>query len=103
LTFGQSIWTNAITDANPSASNPYINDDVKNANITVSGIRRSAAVNAPTTATANLFKARGWRGVFDATRYFEFSLSAHPVIELISLIFHSIQLQMGLVQQLVLN
>jgi len=74
LGHGQSIWTNPITDTNPSSTNPYTNGDVKDPNITVSGIRRGpnvVAVNTP-----NQFVASGWNDTsINNTKYFEFTLS----------------------------
>ena len=42
--FAQNIWTNPITGVNPNISNPYTTGDLKNANITVSGIGRSPGI-----------------------------------------------------------
>jgi len=72
--FAQSIFTNAITDLNPSASNPYATGQVVDAGITATGIGRG-----PTTAAesaANRYAARGWNAAaFDTNKYFTFTLT----------------------------
>jgi hypothetical protein len=70
----ETIWSNPIIDANPSASNPFTNGDVKNANITVSGIGRGSGV-VPRT-TANRYDATGWNSAaIDTQDYYEFILT----------------------------
>jgi hypothetical protein len=54
----QSIWTNPITDANPSASNPFVLGDVFDPNITVSGISRGPTINP--NAGGNRYNATAW-------------------------------------------
>jgi hypothetical protein len=73
-TLVQSIWSNPIVNANPSASNPYANGDVKNANITVSGIGRGSGI-VPRT-TVNRYDATGWNSSnIDLQDYYEFTLN----------------------------
>ncbi|WP_159691211.1 hypothetical protein, partial [Flavobacterium sp. 9R] len=91
LGYGQSIWTNPITDTNPSSANPYTNGDVKDPNITVSGIRRGpnvVAVNTP-----NQYVASGWNdAVINGAKYFEFTLSPQQgyKINFVSLVFDGV-------------
>ncbi|PAM95925.1 hypothetical protein B4N84_05080 [Flavobacterium sp. IR1] len=74
LTFGQSIWTNPITGTRPSNSNPYTTGDVKNPNISVSGIRRGSALNA--SNGDNRYNAIGWNNSsLNPNSYFEFTLT----------------------------
>ncbi|WP_198672940.1 DUF7507 domain-containing protein, partial [Algoriphagus litoralis] len=80
-TANQSIWSNAITDPNPSASNPFINGQVVDPNITVSGIRRSSGVSG--FSVANRYDATGWNsGSFDPNDYFEFTLTPNSSYKL---------------------
>ena len=80
--FGQtSIWTNPITGTNPNTSNPYTTGDVKNANITVSGIRRGSGILG--VNTNNSYNATGWSSnVLSATQYFEFTLTPNSCKEI---------------------
>ena len=73
--FGQSIWNNPITTNNPNTSNPYTTGDVRNANITVSGIGRGTGING---ANANgLYSASRWTNLtsVDTSDYFEFTIT----------------------------
>jgi hypothetical protein len=58
VTRAQSIWTNPITDPNPSASNPFVLGDVFDPNITVSGISRGPTINP--NAGGNRYNATAW-------------------------------------------
>ena len=73
-TFGQavSIWNNPITGTNPGVSNPYTTGDVKNANITVSGIGRGTSLSAD--ASTNSYDTSGWTTAasIDLNGYFNF-------------------------------
>jgi len=71
--FGQSIWTNSITDSNPSASNPFTAGQVVSANLTVSGIGRGTGITA--NAGSNRYNAANWATAFDANDYFTFTLT----------------------------
>ncbi|WJS95577.1 T9SS sorting signal type C domain-containing protein [Flavobacterium johnsoniae] len=76
--FGQSIWSNAITTNNPNLSNPYTTNDVKHANITVSGIGRGDGingVNANGVYTANNWTQSNLANSMNANDYFEFTLT----------------------------
>lgn len=75
ISFGQSsIWTNPITGTNPNTSNPYTTGDVKDANITVSGIGRGAG--AAGSNANNRYNANSWNTAnIDLTAYFEFTLT----------------------------
>ena len=78
----QSIWTNPITDANPSASNPYTNGQVVDPNITVSGLLRGSGIAA--AAAMNRYNADGWTtlAAVDGTDFFEFSIIANGTFSL---------------------
>jgi trimeric autotransporter adhesin len=68
------IWTNPITDSNPSDSNPYTTGDVKNSNVTVSGISRGSGITA--SSAGNRFSASGWNSTsLDANDYFQFTIT----------------------------
>lgn len=74
---GQSIFTNPITDSNPSAFNPYTIGQTVNANISVSGIGRGSGINA--NAGNGRYNAASWNtGSLDATAYFEFIITPNP-------------------------
>ena len=86
----QSIWTNPITDANPSAANPFTTGQTVDANITVSGIGRGAGATA--NAGGNRYNANSWNtGALDATAYFTFTLTPNPggFINLTSFVYTS--------------
>ena len=70
-----SIWTNPITGTNPSAANPYTTGDVKNANITVSGIGRGTLLSS--NNTNNIYDTSGWTisTLIDLNGYFNFTLT----------------------------
>jgi len=46
LSWGQSIFTNTVTDTDPSTSNPYTNGQTKDPNIIVTGIGRGSEITA---------------------------------------------------------
>ena len=72
-----SIWNNSITNTNPSAFNPYTDGDVKNSNITVSGIGRGNGIIA--RPTSNRYDATGWNSLsLDNEDYYEFTLQPNP-------------------------
>jgi trimeric autotransporter adhesin len=72
--WGQSIWTNPITATNPSTANPFTTGDVKDTNITVSGIGRGAGIAG--AAAGNRYNANSWNtAAIDLTAYFEFTLT----------------------------
>jgi len=69
-----SIFTNPITDANPSLANPFTAGQTVNSHITVSGIGRGSGIVG--TAATNRYNANTWNSaVFDATKYFEFTIT----------------------------
>ena len=71
---GQSIFKNDIIDTNPSSSNPYTNGQVKDPNITVSGIGRGTGLNG--NIGGNRYNARDWNtAAFDPNDYFEFTIT----------------------------
>lgn len=74
ISFGQSIFENPITGTNPNTSNPFVNGQLINPNITVTGIGRGSGI---TGSNANdRFSANGWNTVsFDSSKYFEFTLT----------------------------
>ncbi|NDI98744.1 T9SS sorting signal type C domain-containing protein [Flavobacterium sp. LaA7.5] len=74
VSWGQSIFTNSITDSNPSASNPYTSGQVVNANITASGIGRGSGIGA--NAGSGRYNANSWNtSSLDATAYFQFTIT----------------------------
>jgi len=70
-----SIWSNEITGTNPGLTSPYTAGDVKNANISVSGISRGSGITG--SAANNRYTATGWTtaSTADANDYFEFTLT----------------------------
>jgi hypothetical protein len=79
--WGQSIWDNPITAADPSLANPFTAGQTVNANITVSGISRGTGI-APSSAL-NRFSASGWNsGAFNANDYYEFTLTPNVGCEI---------------------
>ncbi|MCW3124842.1 MAG: hypothetical protein JWO03_500 [Bacteroidetes bacterium] len=74
LTVNTTIWTNPITDADPSTANPYTAGQTKDANIAVSGIGRTGAT---ASSAVNRYSATSWNtstGI-DLTTYFEFTIT----------------------------
>src|SRR4051812_11932975 len=75
-TFSQvtQLWTNPITAANPSSTNPYTNGDVKHANVTVSGISFAGVSAASGT---DLFNTTSWSGSGSIvlTTYFNWTIT----------------------------
>ena len=71
---GQSIFSNPITGANPSGTNPYTTGQLVDPNLTVSGIGRGNGVNASTVV--NAYAADNWNSpTLDANDYFEWVLT----------------------------
>jgi len=75
FSYGQSIWTNPIEDSSPSSSNPYTNGDVKDPNITVSGVGFGSGLTA--NAGSDRFNTKGWTNTAspDMDDYFTFTLT----------------------------
>lgn len=73
LVQAQSIWTNPITDSNPSASNPFTAGQTVAANLSVSGIGRGPGLNG--NAGSNRYNALPWSAALDANDYFYFTLT----------------------------
>lgn len=73
--WSQSIWTNPIDDSTPAVHNPYTIGDVKDANITVSGIGRGSGI--ADNAGTGRYNAKGWTNTtsIDADDYFTFTLT----------------------------
>lgn len=71
----QNIFINAISDANPSSTNPYVSGQLHDANITVSGISRGPGITP--NAGSNRFNAANWNtsATIDLNDYFEFTLT----------------------------
>ena len=84
-----SIFANTITDANPSATNPFTAGQTFNPNITVNGISRGTGLIA--SSASNRFSASDWtlNASPDANDYFEFSLTPNVgyKIDFSSLVF----------------
>ncbi|TLU84796.1 MAG: hypothetical protein FDX21_05655 [Chlorobium sp.] len=76
------LTQNAITDTNPSLSNPYTTGQVVAQNIIASGIGRGSGITS--NAGADRYSAKGWTlaAIPDGTDYFTFTLSANPGYEL---------------------
>lgn len=74
-TYSQSIWTNPINDSSPFNFNPYIIGDVKDANITVTGIGRGSGISG--NAGSGRYNAKGWTSAadIDSDDYFTFTLT----------------------------
>ncbi|MDW8853113.1 PKD-like domain-containing protein, partial [Flavobacterium sp. MMLR14_040] len=74
LTFGQSIWTNPLSANNINSNTTYTTGDVKDANITVSGISKGSGVTA---ATVNgVYTGTDWdSNSFNQNDYFQFTLT----------------------------
>lgn len=71
---GAVIWTNPITGTNPNTANPYSTGQTVAANLTVSGIGRSAGITG--TAANDRYNASSWDTVaIDLTAYFTFTLT----------------------------
>ena len=92
ITWGQSIFSNVITDANPSASNPYTNNQTFDGNLlSVSGIGRGTGINA--SAAVDRYNATAFTTAttIDLTDYFEFILTPKPgfKINFVSFVYNS--------------
>ncbi|MGK4567538.1 hypothetical protein [Flavobacterium sp. 3HN19-14] len=75
------IFVNQITATNPSALNPFTTGQIVDTNLTVSGIGRSAALTA--VSAADRYAASGFNTPsYDATRYFEFTITPNPGYEI---------------------
>lgn len=79
FSYGQTIFSNEITDTDPSDDNPYTNGQYVDPNITVSGIGRGSNI----TPVQNLFSndkyaAYNWSIVFHPDDYIEFVLTPNP-------------------------
>lgn len=72
--WGQILFSNDITDPNPSAYNPFTLGQTFDANINVSGIGRGSGIFAE--ASANRYNARSWNTMgIDLDAYFTFTLT----------------------------
>lgn len=84
----QSIFTNPITDSNPSAANPFTAGQTVNANITVSGIGRGTGISA--NAGSDRYNATGWAtAAIDLNDYFQWTLTPNSSYEIdfVSLVY----------------
>lgn len=84
----QAIFENPINGTSPNTFNPYINGQLVDANIVVSGIGRGAGINGNTAN--DRYNARDWfSGTLDANDYFEFSLAPKSgyQIDFLSLVY----------------
>jgi len=88
LSWGQSIWTNDINGNNPSDTNPFTDGDVKNANITVSGI---GMTGLQANAGNNAYNAKAFptSSTINTGSYFSFTLTPNTTyaINFASLVF----------------
>jgi hypothetical protein len=72
--FSQSIFTNYITGNNPSSINPFINGQIVNSNLSVSGIGFGSGLIA--NVGDDRYNLKAWStGAFSAIDYIEFSLT----------------------------
>jgi len=72
------LWKNDITGTNPNTANPFMNGDVVESHISVSGISRGSGISG---SNANhRYAANGWTtsGSRNSSDYFEFTLSPDP-------------------------
>ena len=85
--WSQSIWTNPITDSNPSAYDPFTLGQTVNANLTVSGIGRGAGIAA--NAGANRYNAKNFTTAMSLSNYFYWTLTPNSgyEIDFTSLVF----------------
>ncbi|WP_347923489.1 T9SS type A sorting domain-containing protein [Pontimicrobium sp. SW4] len=74
---GQTIFSNEITDTDPSTDNPYVNGQYVDPNITVSGIGRGPGLTRVQPARgANTYAAYNfWTNDLHTDDYFEFELT----------------------------
>jgi len=77
VTITPTLWANPITNSNPSSTSPYTTGDIRNPNVTVSGISFGSGLSANTAS--DRFNVRNFTtGGFDADDYFEFTIT--PVL-----------------------
>ena len=81
---GQTIFSNEITDTDPSADNPYINGQYVDPNITVSGIGRGPGLTrVQSQHGVNTYAAYNfWTNGFHVDDYFEFVLTPNSGYEI---------------------
>ncbi len=74
LSVTTTLWTNPITGTNPNTTNPYTTGDVKDANITVSGISRGTSIVG--TNANDRYNANTWNtSSLGPNGYFQFTLT----------------------------
>lgn len=72
--FAADIFSNTITDTNPSASNPFTSGQLVDDDITASGIGRGTGINASTAI--DRYSATSWNTVaLDTTAFFTWTLT----------------------------
>lgn len=72
--FAVNIFSNPITDSNPSTANPYTNGQTSDPNITVTGLGRGSGVTA--NSGSNRYNATSWNlGALDINDYFTWTLT----------------------------
>lgn len=81
MSFGQSIFSNAITDTNANTSNPYTIGQIVDPNISVSGIGRGSGLTG--VKSNDRYDAKSWSLLFDPTAYFEFTITPNTEKKLI--------------------
>ncbi|MBJ6367536.1 hypothetical protein [Snuella sedimenti] len=88
---GQSIYTNPITDTDPSNNNPYTTGETIDTNITGSGIGRGSGLNPPGVTTNDRYNARSWELLYNANDYFYITISPNACYEIdfTSFVFNS--------------
>ncbi|MCK0108107.1 T9SS type A sorting domain-containing protein [Flavobacteriaceae bacterium S0825] len=84
FSYGQTIFSNEITDTDPSADNPYTNGQYVDPNITVSGIGRGPGLTRVQSAHGvNTYAAYNfWTNRFHVDDYFEFVLTPNSGYEI---------------------
>ena len=79
--FAQDIFSNSITGINPSDDNPYIDGQIVDAQITVSGIGRGPGISG--IGTNDRYDANNWNLLsIDLDDYFEFTLTPNDCNEI---------------------
>ena len=80
FSYGQTIFSNEITDTDPSAHNPYTNGQYVDPNITVSGIGRGPGLTrVQSQHGVDIYAAYNfWTNNLHVDDYFEFVLTPNP-------------------------
>ncbi|WP_139217455.1 hypothetical protein, partial [Algoriphagus ornithinivorans] len=88
--YGQSIFSNSITGANPNSSNPYTTGQIVTSGITVSGIGRGSGIIGQNANDE--YMASGWdSNNLNPNKYFEWTITPNScrLINLTSFVYTS--------------